>query len=303
LTRFVWYLLAAALSTACVDNFDGSKIELLLNGGVDVPADPPGSGRPPSDTHYEIWIARDQSVFHITDFDIHTAISRSDPCFIEEEGSRFPGLHSTQIANKLIAVATAGGRTPTDEEAGEIAQAKVRVGNMTLLESSLKVFTAHEAGLTEAQITALTADVPTPDRTDDASNAERLAKCKAVWHDHPGYYVATDKVLAIPLNGTYYGLINGTDPRNGALVGGGSIDVGASFPVFDAMRIVWNWNDPNDARKDGFPPTSSGYYYMAGTPVMIVRGTINVSLVNQDFARIGGEASIYTNLGRDDVHF
>jgi len=301
MTRLVW--LPLALASACVDNFDGSKIELLLNGGVDVPADPPGGGRPPSDTHYEIWVARDASAFHITDFEIHTAISRADPCFIEEEGSRFPGLHSTQIANKLRDTYTAGGRTPTDQEAGEIAAAKVRVGNMTLLESSLKVFTAHEAGLTAAKLVELTAGVPAPDQTDDASNAERLARCKAIWRDHPGYYVATDKVLAIPLNGTYFGLVNGTDPRNQALVGGGSIDVGASFPEFDALRIVWNWNDPNDTRKNDFPPTNSGYYYMAGKPVMIVRGVINVSLVNEDFARIGGEASIYTNLARDDVHF
>ncbi len=296
-------MLTTLASAACVDNFDGSKIELLLHGGVDVPADPPGNGRPPSDTHYEIWVAKEQSVFHIADFDIRPVIKMEDPCFIEGEGARFAGLHSTKIVAKLKAFATEGGRTPTDQDAGDIALAEVRVGNMSLLESSLKVFTAHEAGLTEAHIAELTADVPPPDQIDDASNADRLAKCKAVWQGHPGYYVATDKVLAIPLNGTYYGLVAATDPRNGALLGGGTIDSDVSFPQFDAMRVNWSWNDPKDPRKGGYPPSSIGYHYMAGTPVMIVRGVLNVSLVNEDFARISGEASIYTDLARDDVQF
>jgi hypothetical protein len=303
LTNVAWSLGCALVCAACVNNFEGSKIELLLHGGVDVPGDPAANGRPPSDTHYEMWVVRDQSAFHIADFEIHPVISSADPCFIEEPGARFAGLHSTQIKNKLVAVATDGGRTPTAQDATDIEIAKVRVSYQPQLEAALKVFTAHEPGLTQATITALTADVPAANRIDDASNAERLAKCQAIWRQHPGYYVATDKVLTIPLNGTYYGIVEGTDPRNMALLNGGSIDVPASFPKFDVLRISWDWNDPNDPRKANYPPSSTGHYYMAGVPVMIVRGVINVSMVNEDFGRIAGEASIYTDLGRDDVHF
>jgi hypothetical protein len=303
LIRLACCLTGALACAACVDNFTGSKIELLLHGGVDVPGDTAAGGAPPTDTHYEIWVTRDQAAFHIVDFEIHPVISTSDPCFIEEAGARFAGLHSTQIVKKLVAVATDGGRTPTPQDAADIELAKIRVGYQPQLEATLKVFTLHEPGLTQATITQLTADVPPANQIDDASNADRLAKCQAVWRQHPGYYVATDKVLTLPLNGTYYGIVQGMDPRNQALLGGGSIDVDASFPEFDALRISWDWNDPNDTRKGNYPPTNTGHYYMAGPPVMIVRGVINVSLVNEEFSRIGGEASIFTDLGRDDVHF
>jgi hypothetical protein len=293
----------ALLAAACVDNANGSKIELFLHGGVQVPADPPVNGRPPSDTHYEIWVLRDTSVFHIADFDIRPALKMEDPCFIEEEGARFAGLHSTKIYAKLLELARQHPDSVTPIEAGDIASAKVRVGAMLALETGLKAMTGHEPGLTEARIAELTADVPDPNLTDDASNAQRLARCKQIWHDHPGYYVATDKVLTIPLNGTYYGLVEATDPRNNGLVGGGSIETDLSFPQFDALRVNWNWNDPNDTRKDSYPPSNIGYHYMAGKPEDRVRGVINVTVVNQDFGSISGEVSIYTDLARDDVHF
>jgi hypothetical protein len=288
---------------ACVDNFNGSKIELYLHGGVQVPGDnPAGNGRPPSDTHYEIWIGKDQSAFHIADFDIRPAIDTGDPCFIEEEGARFQGLHATRIVERTIAAAMADG-TVTDREAGDIASAQVRLANMAPLQATLKVLALHEDGLTAAVLAPLLATVPEASATDDASNAQRLAVCKSIWSKHPGYYVGTDKSLTIPLGGTYYGLVEAMDPRNGAFLGGGQIDSDASFPDFDSFRIAWSWNDPDDPRRAAYPPTTSGYYYMAGTPVERVRGVINVTVANSDFSQISGEVSIFTNLGHDDVHF
>lgn len=286
----------------CVDAFDGSKVELFFHGGVHVPGDPAEYGRPPSDTHYELYVAKDHAAFRMVEFDIRPAIKIDDPCFIEEAGSRFAGLHASKIREKLIEAARKDGMV-TDEEAGDIAQAGVRIANMLLLQSRLKVFTAHETGLTNALLGSLLANVPPAGLIDDETNATRLAECQQIWHAHPGYYVGTDKVLAIPLNGTYYGIVEAMDPRNGALLGGGSISLDASFPAFDALRINWNWNDPEDPRKSDYAPSSIGYHYMAGRPVERVRGVLNVTLVNQDFNQISGEASIFTKLGQDDVHF
>jgi hypothetical protein len=299
----VWGAVLAGTVGSCVKSFDGSKIELYLHGGVQVPGDDPsGYGRPPSDTHFEIWVARDQSAFHVFDFDLRPVIDINDPCFIEEEGSRFQGLHSTKIIDKLTEAAMADGKV-TDREAGDIASARIRVANMGALAATLKVITLHEAGLTNAKLRDALANIPTPDKTDDATNLARLAACKAVWSAHPGYYVGTDKTLAVPLAGTYYGMAEGVDPRNNAFLGGGQVDSDLSFPNFDALRINWNWNDPNDPRKASLPPTNDGYHYMAGTPVMQERGVINVTLVNHDFSQISGDVSIFTNLGQDDVHF
>jgi hypothetical protein len=291
------------LVLGCVENHNGSKVELFLRGGVHVPGDPPDFGRPPSDTHYELYVVKDSAVFEIGEFDIRPVIRRDEPCFIEEEGARFEGLHSTRILEKLREVALADGQV-TDVEAGDLALATSRLANMASLEAALKAITLHEAGLTDQIIRDRTADVPAPERIDDQSNADRLAACQAIWRDHPGYYVGTDKITTIPINGTYLGMVEGMDPRNGIFVGGAAVDSDISFPGFSAMRINWNFNDPEDARRASYPPSNIGHHYMSGDAVMRVRGVYNVSLANQDFGRvISGEASVYTELGRDDVHF
>ncbi len=298
--------LALGLATSCVENHNGSKLEILLHGGVHIPGtEPPTDGQPPSDTHYELYVVKGTGVFEIAEIDIRPVIKRSDPCFIEEAGTRFAGLHSTRIVDKTIEAAKADGQV-TDLEAGEIADAEARLGNMPALEAALKAMTVHEPGLTEARIAELTspANVPPADLMDDASNAARLAACQAIWRQHPGYYVGTDKITTIPLNGTYIGMVEGTDPRNGSFLGGGQISTDVSFPDFDAMRLNWNFNDPADPRRASYPPSEIGWHYMAGRAVQRVRGVYNVSLVNQDFGRrISGEVAVYTNLAEDDVHF
>jgi len=297
-------MLALSLGSAsCIESYNGSKIEILLHGGVQLPGDSaPGFGRPPSDTHFEIYAVKDNATFHLSDFDLRPVIRRADPCFIEEEDARFPGLHSTQIVEKLKEAAQADG-TVSALEAGDIAVAKERVADMQALELSLKVLVFHEPGLTDAQVAALITDIPSADRIDDASNAERLSKCRAAFKGHPGYYVGTDKILTIPINGTYLGMVEAMDPRNSGLLGGGQIDVGVNLAGVDALRINWNFNNPDDPRKAAYSPSKIGWHYMAGPALRRVRGVVNVALVNEDFGMITGEASIYTELEDDDVHF
>jgi hypothetical protein len=294
----------AALSTAsCVQSFSGSQIELFLHSGVQLPGDnPPGNGRPPSDTHFEMYVARGATALKLLEFDLRPVITQANKCFIEDEHSRFPGLHSTMIVDKMTKDALLDG-TVTPLEAGDIALAQTRLGSMAGLENTIKVIVSHESGLTDAMIAAEMAAVPDPSLDDDASNAARLAACNAIFDAHPAYFVGTDKVLSIPLNGTYYGVVEGMDPRSGSPLGGGSVIVNASFPVFDSLRINWNFNDPNDPRKANYSPSDVGWHYMAGTPFVRERGVINVSLRNQDFGQIAGEASIYTNLDQDGVQF
>jgi hypothetical protein len=298
-------ILAVVLAAAgCVENHNGSKVELYLHGGVHVPGDdPPGNGRPPSDTHYELYVVKDAAAFKIGEFDVQPVIRRDAPCFIEEEGARFAGLHSTRIVQKLREAALADGNVD-EREAGDLALAASRVANMAALEAALKAITLHEPGLTNQIVTSRTRDVPPPELIDDASNAARLAACQAIWRDHPGYYVGTDKITTIPLSGVYLGMVDGMDPRNNVFVGGAAIDSDISFPGFSGLRINWNWNDANDPRRAAYPPSNVGYHYMSGDAFQRVRGVWNVSMANRDFGQqISGDAAIYTELGRDDVHF
>jgi hypothetical protein len=298
-TRAVLLVMAAA---SCVEPFRGSKIELYLRPGVQVPGDDdPGFGKPPSDTHYELYVVKDNATFKLSEFDIRPALSTSEKCFIEDETTRFPGLHSTKVAEKLLAVAMEDG-TVSDKEAGEVASARARVGAMSGLQSTLKVLAFHEKGLTNAAAAELAADVPDPSLIDDLTNTDRLAKCRAIFAGHPGYYVGTDKVLTIPVNGTYLGIVEGRDPRNNSFLGGAALDVPEALPDFQVLRINWQFNDLDDPRQPN-PASATGYHYMSGTPFVRTRGVINVSMRHQDFAQIAGEAAIYTGLDDDTVHF
>ncbi len=293
----------AAMGVGCVTPFSGSKVELLLYGGVQVPGDTPtGNGRPPSDTHYEIYVTSGDATFQLFQFEVVPVIDTNDPCFIEPSGSRFPGLQSSQIVDKTTQVAMADG-TVTDAEAGLIATAQIRVGDMQSLAMSMKTVVSHEVGLTAAVVASAEAGIPDKSMIDDASNAARLKACNALFAAHPGHYVGTDLTIAIPLNGSYYGMVQGTDPRDNAPVGGGQITVNAGLDSFDAMRINWNFNDPNEPRKANYSPSNIGWNYMAGTPVMRERDVINVAMANDDFTPIAGEAAIFTDLNEDNVHF
>jgi len=297
-----WAALLGIAAVSCVEPYRGSKIELYLRPGVQVPGDEnPGNGRPPSDTHYELYVIKDDSAFKLAEFDIRPAILTSDKCFIEDETSRFPGLHSTRFADKLTQTAMSDGMV-TEKEAGEIASARARIGAMPSLEANLKVLTRHESGLTDAALAALVADIPAPADTSDGANAERLQKCRAAFAQHPGYYVGTDKILTIPINGTYLGIVEGRDPRNNSFLGGAAIDVTEALPELDFLRVTWQFNDPGDPRQPALP-SATGYFYMAGAPFQRVRGVINVSMRNPEFSPIAGEAAIYTNLDDDNVHF
>src|SRR5262245_15313883 len=105
LTRVFMVAILASGASACVEANNGSRIELFLRAGVQIPGNPPDNGRPPSDTHYVMLATTGADVFRIAEFDIRQAIRRAEPCFIEEPGSRFPGLHSTMLEQKLLAVA------------------------------------------------------------------------------------------------------------------------------------------------------------------------------------------------------
>jgi hypothetical protein len=305
-----WQALAAlVLAAGCVEPFDGSKMEILLGNSAHIPGDDPaGGGRPPSDTHYEIFVIKDDRSFKVAEFELVFVIDPSDRCFIEDEDAVYPGLHSTQLPVRLEADLTAGGHTPDEVEAGDIYLAQKRVyQDFALLTNEtlgVKTLVSHEPGLTLAGREALydAASVPDPLLTDDASNEQRLAACNAVFDAHPLIYVGNDKVFSLPLNGVFFGNASGRDPRNSAPTGGAKFDVAEVLDDFDVMRVNWQFNDLGDARVAQYGESPLGYHYLAGNPILRTRGVINVVLLNNFFS-IRGDVSIFTDLAQDDVMF
>jgi len=325
--------LALALCSAvplagCIDVFDGSRVELLLAPDTQVPGDPSGFGRPPSDTHYEMYAARDSNVFYITSFEIRPIVDISAPCFIEDENSTIPygsgtaeGLHVTAWYDKLFEVYNADGMI-SDDEAGALADARRRVGGpglpagastIELLQNNVKAVVASEfspdSTLAEYQelqddLATLAAAVPPTTDISDQASADRLALCQAFFAKHPSYYVGADRLITLPLNGHYLGTVKGMDPRNNSFLGGATLEIDTSFPELDALRINWQFNNRDDTRAADYGgPQLTGYHYMAGTPLSRERGVINVPMQNVSFSNISGEAAIFTLLRDDDVHF
>jgi hypothetical protein len=301
--------LIAAAGTSCVEAFDGSKVEVLLGNTTHIPGDEGGGGRPPSDTHYEMWVLKDNRSFKLIDFDVVFVIDPSDRCFIEDAESIYPGLHATQVPARLEQDITAGGHTPSDEEAGDIYLAQKRVyQDFNLLTddtNGVKSLVSHEAGLTLAGREALydAANVPDPTDMSDTANAARLEACNTVFAAHPMMYVGNDKVFSLPLNGEYYGNTKGRDPRNAAPTGGAKFDVAQVLDDFDVMRVNWQFNDLADPRAASYGESQVGYHYLAGTPIHRTRGVVNVILQNNFFNNLRGDVSIFTDLAEDNVMF
>lgn len=298
-------------------------MEIVFAAGTHVPGDSPsGDGRPPSGTHYEMYVVKDGYSFHLRNFEIKPAVTRTDPCLMEDEASTYPytaipatGLHSTQWYNKLEQLYLADG-VVTPDEAGALADAIVRIDDMARWERFVKVVVATIYGppragepppdvrAYEADLAALAEMVPAPELTDDESNAARWAICQEFFRKYPLHYVGFDRLVTLPLNGVYFGVVEGRNVRNNSGIGGAFMDFDAALEEFDIFRVNWQFNHLDDPRIAEWGPSAIGYHYMSGEPFRRTRGTINVSLRNRNnFVNISAEAAIFPALGRDEVNF
>lgn len=328
----VWLGLALAGLAGCVEPFDGSNLQIDFGAGVQVAAAPgqtPQPDQPPADTHFVLYAAdlvtaEDGTItqayqFAVTEFQIRPVIDSTSPCFIELEETRFPGLHVTQVLAKIQEVTGvtdpfAPGLPPADVT--DVLNAIRRMDFLPRLESSLKTVTAYQpfhypATAAAGQCPPASADaLPHPGCRDDASNAQRLRRCRALWADHPDRYEGSDKVFTLPLNGHYLGMVEGTNPINQGFVGGSSMFVDENLVDHDAYLINWQYDDLDGNGTPDFPPTlpvaersATGYPYLLGRPVSITRGVTTVPMHHPTNSSINAELAIIPNLGRDDVHF
>src|SRR5690349_12254274 len=142
----------------------------------------------------------------------------------------------------------------------------------------------------------------------DEGNAVRLRLCQAQWEQAgEDFYEGSDKVFTLPLNGKFYGMVEGMNPINEGFVGGAGVYVDEELANADAFMVNWQFKDYNDDGNPDVPggvtPSDIGYPYLQGRAQRIQRGVISTPLRNLNDVTIRGDLAVFPNLGHDDVNF
>jgi hypothetical protein len=344
-------LVLSAGVAGCVESFPGSNVQIDFSGGVPAAALPgvtPVGLQPPSGTHYSLYATREErdesgeivrnDQFHVEDFEIVRLINRSSPCFIDLEGSRYPGIHATRYLERLQAdtgiadplnpppeccveeMTPLGCVEPMDPpsprgcvSAGDridVVTARQRMIFQPQFEGSVKavvsVSQTFQYGPVAADCNGDGSLIPPPECTDDAQNRLRLAACQREWRRDTGFYEGSDKVFSLPLNGTFYGVVTGPNPINGGTIRSSSIFVDEALGDVQGFTIRWQYKDANG---DGTPDVPGGGDPGLGTLMMsgriqtITRGVLNANLANAEDPTISARMAVFHDLASDDVEF
>lgn len=324
----LWVLLA----TGCVDTFDGSIVQVDFGAFLPPQARPGATPAPgfqlPSNSHYRLYgIVDGTQLTELARFKVRPVVELGSPCFIDPEGTRFPGIHVTQFARRMAAetgITDIANPPPGTSEEAQIDQATAiaRVAGVLALgrpinpgsmpdpdPGALKAVTSAEsapypqvgAACVEDDATVSPDLIPPPNCIGDQSNANRLRLCNQFWAANPGFYEGSDRVLTQPLNGTYFGTVPGVVPSSGATVGGAQLLIAGSVRQYSTFAFSAHTDDTEA------PPLRQ---VLLGQPSSPARGVIRVQLGNFEAtvpaALKPGFASqmvIFENVGEDNVHF
>lgn len=278
-------------------------------------------------------IIEEAYLFEVQRFEIRKLIDTTSPCFIDLPGGAgiegrtvFPGLHVTQHAAKTRqALNLPADADPLDpgmpyDEAVIVLTADRRVTLLPRLENELKAVVSTDAtvetGVADFAYPATSAagvcggnltDIPHPTCTDDESNALRLSMCRSMWSvAGTSFYEGSDKVFTLPLNGSFFGLVEGMNPINDGFVGGAGFYVDENLVGHDAYLINYQWKDYNG---DGTPDAPSGMQsdtgqpYLFGRSEFLSRGLTSASFRHATESSVRGELAVFPNLGDDSVQF
>jgi hypothetical protein len=321
-------LVLSAGVAGCVESFPGSNVQMDFGGGVPTAALPgvaPVGLQPPSGTYYSLYATREERdaagdviadyQFHVEDFEIVRLINRSSPCFIDLEGSRYPGIHATRYLDRLqLDTGIADPlNPPADADPGDridVVTARQRMLFQPAFEGSVKaVVTASQTfqyGPVAADCSG-GAGIPPAECIDDASNRLRLAACQREWSRDPNFYEGSDKVFSLPLNGVFYGVVTGQNPVNGGTIRSSSIFVDEALDDVQGFTIRWQYKDANG---DGTPDVPAGETFeeigtlmMTGRIRTITRGVINAILANPVDPTISARLAVFPDLASDDIEF
>jgi len=323
----------ALLLGACVDVFSGSSVQINFLPGTLAPARPgamPAPDQPPANTYmtlYAVDHVRDENgtivqafLFPVHDFELRPVIDAGSPCFIDLEGTRFPGVHVTKFVDKVKEATGISDplKPPPGAAQGDridTLTAFTRNSNLGALQGAVKAVTSFSTFQYGAVASTCVEDepsvnrdlIPPPQCTGTASNENRLRVCKEQWRQDPEFYEGSDKVFTLPLNGRFYGVVEGMNPINMGFLGGSSFFVDEVLDHFEGYAIHWQYKDlDGDGGPDypaGVEASDTGFLYMSGIPERRTRGVLNVRMVNGNNANIAAEMAIIPGLAEDDVNF
>lgn len=319
-------ILFFGLLAGCVDDFAGSNVQF------DFPATMPtqvnagaaaGATDLPTNVHFTFYAFQEDPMagylFAVQDFEIHHIVDLNSPCYIDiGVDVKHPGLHVSQyekVTDMDVGIPDYTNPPPGASMEDEIiaTTAHQRMLNVTALgaDDGLKAVTS----VSTVEYPAVGADcndtskIPPPTCTDDASNKRRLEMCQQFWHDNPGFYEGTDRVLTKPLAGTSYGMVDGHNPINQSPVGGIQFFVDEALAGFTGYVLYWQFDDADgNGTPDyptGFPDaqkTKFGQLMLYGTPTMPTRGVEHVHMIDPA-SSLTAELAIFTNLDQDTTHF
>jgi hypothetical protein len=329
---FMTPAIALALSAGvagCVEAFPGANVQIDFGGGVPtaaLPGVPPLGLQPPTGTYYALYATREErdengtvvrnDQFHVEDFEIVRLINRASPCFIDLEGSRYPGIHATQYLARLQEDTGIADplNPPADADPGDridVVTARQRMLFQPQLEGAVKavasVSQTFQYGPVAADCNGDGSLIPPPECTSDAQNRLRLAACQRQWSTDPGFYEGSDKVFSLPLNGIFYGVVTGMNPINGGTIRSSSIFVDEALDDVQGFTIRWQYKDGNS---DGIPDVPAGEtleplgrMMMTGRVRSITRGVINANLANPVDPTISARMAVFPDLASDDIEF
>jgi hypothetical protein len=305
--------------TGCVESFGGSALQLDFSMPTPVPGSPSPLA-PPAGTYFTFYALDHEysdedpdtiiltRFYEVQRFEIQPVVRAASPCFIEDEDSRYPGLHVTQYAAKERE--RTGITEPLDPPDGvteaditDVLTADVRMQNLVDLENQVKAVVSYSGLVLPAPSADCVADGISPDAipavtcTDEADNAQRFRVCEQLWAEDPEYYEGSDKVFTLPLNGRFYGTVAGMNPINQGFLGGSSMFVDENIAGYDAYAINWQYED------EAMQTSDIGTTFMVGTPELRTRGVINAHLAHPDSASTFCEVAVFADLGEDDVNF
>jgi hypothetical protein len=304
-------LIYVALLAGCVENFDGSNVQIDLN-----PATPPQApqGRPPQDRelptngHFRLYgideVPEGDALFELRRFEIHRVVDLTSPCFIDVGPNvPFPGLHVSQFERRMsertgITDIAAPPPGATMEQQIEQATAVQRMRNVQALAggAGVKVVTSASASVyPDVDAACGGGGLPPPTCIDDESNARRLAICRQAWDRDPLLFEGTDRVLTSPLGGTTFGFVVGLNPVTPTPVGGAQLFVDDALDRVDEYAIYFQMDGVEDA---------PGMLFLTGRPFAgATRGVTHVHLESPLLPGVAAELAIFADLDEDDVHF
>lgn len=306
----VLYLCAVVALSGCVDEFRGSNVQVDFSYATPAQASPGAMPRPtqlPSNSHYRLYaiIEREgaEDVFELQRFEIHPIIDLASPCFIDVgEHVPYPGVHVSQYRAKVeevTGITDIANPPPTASEEDRIdaATAIQRQMNIGALSGAMgiKVVTSASAdGYPNVDADCEGSGIPPASCIDDASNARRLAQCRAAWEAAPALYEGTDRVLTAPLNGTTFGFVVGLNPINLAPVGGAQFFVDEALGGVDEYAIYVASDDDT---------TTLGTLLLSGRPGSPTRGVRHVHMTSPTSPNITADLAVFEDLGEDDTQF